>query len=324
MQPLIRETSEGVEVAKVNSAGEYEGYHSIVSPDSFEIHDKEENVLASFEANTIELGKGNSSATISMVDDNFKLFHKDAQGRGINQITCDGNLTIYSDNASYGHGSMHFNQSKTMQKKYSTSTWNTSALGDSTHSASNANIVLSSTFVDESTGSAYNTDSSIGLTANTVTISNPCFVNYPIWMFSEKPLQVSSSPSWNTAGWASSWSSWGFGRTVYNNDTSYTDYFTFSSDGNNLTFKKTGRYRISANVLRSGGGSGIGLFKNNSIEYSSSYTGNSADLISSSLDTILVVNSSNVSSTWQIKLRGAYIAYLDMNMSRVIIEYLGA
>ena len=153
LQTLIRETSEGVEVAKVNSAGEYEGYHSIVSPDSFEIHDKEENVLASFEANTIELGKGNLSAVISMVDDQFKLFHKDAQGSDVNQITCDGNLIIHSDNASYGHGGLTFNQLKTRQEKYSTSTWNVYALGDDTHSASNANIILSSTFVDESTGS---------------------------------------------------------------------------------------------------------------------------------------------------------------------------
>ena len=73
LNTLIRETTDGVEVAKIDSAGAYTGMRTEQTADAYLIKDKDGNELASYGANTIELGKGNSDAVVDMCDGTTKI-----------------------------------------------------------------------------------------------------------------------------------------------------------------------------------------------------------------------------------------------------------
>lgn len=70
---LIRETTDGVEVAKVDDTGAYTGMRTEQTADAYLIKDKDGNTLASYGADTVELGKGNSASTISLSDGNTQI-----------------------------------------------------------------------------------------------------------------------------------------------------------------------------------------------------------------------------------------------------------
>ena len=69
LNTLIRETTDGVEVAKIDSAGAYTGMRTEQTSDAYLIKDKDGNELASYGANTVELGKGNTNAKINMCNE---------------------------------------------------------------------------------------------------------------------------------------------------------------------------------------------------------------------------------------------------------------
>ena len=68
LDTLIRATTDGVEVARIDSEGAYTGMRTEQTADAYLIKDKDGNTLASYGADTVELGKGNSDATIDMCD----------------------------------------------------------------------------------------------------------------------------------------------------------------------------------------------------------------------------------------------------------------
>ena len=88
LNTLIRETTDGVEVAKIDSAGAYTGMRTEQTADAYLIKDKDGNELASYGANTIKIGENSASAKINM---------------------CDGNVQISTVEESMGDGSLPIN-----------------------------------------------------------------------------------------------------------------------------------------------------------------------------------------------------------------------
>ena len=88
LNTLIRETTDGVEVAKVDSAGAYTGMRTEQTSDAYLIKDKDGNELASYGADTIKIGENSASAKINM---------------------CDGNVQISTVEESMGDGSLPIN-----------------------------------------------------------------------------------------------------------------------------------------------------------------------------------------------------------------------
>ena len=73
LDTLIRATTDGVEVARIDSEGAYTGMRTEQTADAYLIKDKDGNTLASYGADTVELGVGNETAVIDMCDSATKI-----------------------------------------------------------------------------------------------------------------------------------------------------------------------------------------------------------------------------------------------------------
>ena len=70
---LIRATSDGIEVGKADTSGTLSGVHTLMGTSAFSIHAKDHTELATFGADTVELGKNSSSAVIKLCKDTARI-----------------------------------------------------------------------------------------------------------------------------------------------------------------------------------------------------------------------------------------------------------
>ncbi len=73
LKTLIRSTDDGVEVAEVDSSGNYTGTRTVQTASGLSIKSKDGTELASYGASTIELGKNDQSTAIEMCGGNISL-----------------------------------------------------------------------------------------------------------------------------------------------------------------------------------------------------------------------------------------------------------
>jgi phage minor structural protein len=103
LNTLIRETTDGVEVAKVDDTGAYTGMRTEQTADAYLIKDKDGNTLASYGADTVELGKGSDTSTIKMCNGTAEIKSTAKEGwASANSITFSdyGEIGVSSDTAS--------------------------------------------------------------------------------------------------------------------------------------------------------------------------------------------------------------------------------
>lgn len=105
LNTLIRETTDGVEVAKVDDTGAYTGMRTEQTADAYLIKDKDGNTLASYGADTVELGKGNSKSVINMSDGNIQIATVEEGDFAKGTISFPsgyGFITVESSDSTYG------------------------------------------------------------------------------------------------------------------------------------------------------------------------------------------------------------------------------
>lgn len=87
LDTLIRATTDGVEVARIDSAGAYTGMRTEQTADAYLIKDKDGNTLASYGADTVELGKGNADATIDLCNGTTRITSEINNAMNVSMIT---------------------------------------------------------------------------------------------------------------------------------------------------------------------------------------------------------------------------------------------